>query len=204
MIDVIMKCYKQDSDTLLAINKLIENTKMDFNLIFVKGERSASENANIALERCKSEFIASIDDDSMVPADWLTLMVATMKGHPDIGAVSARITGPEGQAQNLSSGITDVREVPMLGGPCYLVRKSVLDMGVKFSEDYRGSQYEDTDFFQQIKHTGYKLFVDGRVHVKHLLKLRASNPHLAHNKEVYERRCKDMNVDPYGFIHWRP
>jgi hypothetical protein len=121
--------------------------------------------------------VLQVDDDVLLPPHFLSKMVSVlMQGTskdraPDaakIGAVSAVMMGPRGEAQNgLHPNNIDIGQVveALIPGTCFMYNRTRTP--IEWDPKYLGSQWEDTDGIVQIRQQGYKTVATGNVRIMH-------------------------------------
>ena len=62
---------------------------------YLRGERSVCIQRNLGIREARSPFIFLCDDDMEVPADYLQLLVAHIRAHPEAGAVTGLVLQEE-------------------------------------------------------------------------------------------------------------
>jgi len=178
MIDIVIACLKEPErvQRLGTLIKMItEHTKLDYNIIILINKESSACNKNKGLKLSGGSHICFLDDDIIIKQDgWLGLMIETLQKYPEAGAIVPRLTYPDGKWQNLTSDVSDIREVKGSScSACLLCRKGI----AQFDEQFKGAWAEDEDFFMQLEAKGYKVLCDGRVNIHHLAQ---------HNKPIKE------------------
>ncbi len=152
-------------------------------LIFNKKNLGFCGAANKALRMSTSRWIALLDDDVTVTQDWLSRLLRHLKSSKKVGIVGCKIVFPNGRigssgfklnpygmiANNeIDRGQRDyVRETDALIGPCWVIRRELLQKAGYFDEQFFPSQFEDIDYCIRIRLAGYKIIYDGIVTVIH-------------------------------------
>lgn len=129
------------------------------------------------------DYIALLNDDLIFEdTSWLSKLIAIGKSKKDIGALTCRLTAPDGSVQyggtdeGLLSSKTakdyktshTSRYVDQAGGAMFIIKRGVLEKIGGFDEAYRPSTWEDLDLFARIRKAGYKIHYSGNCHVVHL------------------------------------
>lgn len=142
---------------------------------------------NFAVAAGSGELVARLDDDIVLPPDWLRPLVADLRLRPHAGCVGPKILndnpartiqcGPyrhfpaifghddepdQGQADYLAR-TTHVR------GCCNLYRRDVFKRCGLFDPRFSPSQFDDPDHHLALLQAGYEVLYDGRVAVVHKL-----------------------------------
>lgn len=168
-------------------NKNIKIINLNKNLGFSGG-------ANLALKNTSKEFIALLDDDVEVTKGWLKGLYQYIRNKSEVGIVGGKVVFPDNRIFSIDGGIshsyiiktnhTDhvhprgygekdkgqrdyVKECDVLAGPCWLMRRELLDDVGYFDERFFPSQGEDTDYCLRTRLAGYKIIYNGKVKIIH-------------------------------------
>lgn len=144
---------------------------------------------NLAIGSSPSPYLLLLNNDTLVPPDFLEPLVQVLENDPSIGLVSPKIfyhdqpgilqyagTGTidpfTGRGRNLAKHRVDdgtfdhTREVELAHGACMLVRQEVFkDIGL-LAEDYF-MYYEELDFCMRARRKGWKIYYTGASHLVH-------------------------------------
>ncbi|HEX7126173.1 MAG TPA: glycosyltransferase [Thermodesulfobacteriota bacterium] len=131
---------------------------------------------NLGHAKARGEWVACLDDDCVVPPDWLRTALAAIAANPDAAAVGGLVEPIS--ADGLVSRYTRARRV--LAGPSIigdrvvavvtanaLFRKASLDAIGGFDERFRFPGGEDVDVCQRLLAAGGRLVADTRLVVRH-------------------------------------
>jgi glycosyltransferase involved in cell wall biosynthesis len=194
-VDIVFTIWRETSTTQRSLLQLYRNTRQPCSIIVVSADGSVAQNSNAGFDRCRSEIIASVDDDVYVPPGWLDRLVETLQAHPDAGAVGPKILGSTGLPNLNGNGADTMLWCPrgevkqaaphFVSGCCFVMRAAD---GYRYSEEFIGSGWEDTDLFRQMHADGKALWVDGRVEVEHLSRKLNNSDHYVDNCRTYHRR----------------
>lgn len=144
---------------------------------------------NKGLQVCESSEVFLLDDDLIFCEEAFTSMRAALVQYPEVGLVSPKVVFPGDQRifcaefclsslltrghQELDKGQRNyTRFVDAVPGPCWLVRKEVLDAVGGFDEQFFPSQFEDIDYSIRVRLLGYKILYLGTTSVVHDRQLR--------------------------------
>jgi GT2 family glycosyltransferase len=140
---------------------------------------------NIAARRLGSDWIAYVDDDCLVEADWAGTLAEEIERHPEAGMISGTILphGNPAERDFLPVSTWEVREERLLRGSrlrpweicfgvCFAVRRSVVErlggwderLGPG-SDRYPGA--DDMDFNYRFLGAGEAAYVTPRLRVRH-------------------------------------
>ncbi|HEY2786230.1 MAG TPA: glycosyltransferase [Fimbriiglobus sp.] len=137
--------------------------------------------------------IVELNDDALVPPDFLTRLDATFAADPNIGVVGVRALESEYSAFGDGIGTFDPRTAGVVGnfhretpGPvdvdhvygfCYAYSRAVLARGGRhdrtlLAQDYSSGNRLETDHCLTAKRLGFRVVYDGTLAVRHLAKPR--------------------------------
>jgi GT2 family glycosyltransferase/glycosyltransferase involved in cell wall biosynthesis len=140
---------------------------------------------NLGIVRGDGELVARLDDDVIVPPDWLAKLVETMHRRPFAGCVGPKIQNDDARrtiqcgpfrmfpavwahADEDDQGQADyVARTVHVRGCCNLYRRDVLAACGLFDLRYSPSQWDDPDHHVALGVAGYEVLYDGRVGVVH-------------------------------------
>ncbi len=149
--DIIVPAFGPNQGLDRLLSEIAEKTVPPYNLIIVSRRQSAAKNRNYGLERSKSPFVIMCDDDmSELPYGWNREMINSLREHPDLLAVSARLLDRKGRLGCNTANNFDISRplvpVDMIPAACCVFRKT----DVRFDERYISAGWEDTDFFVEL------------------------------------------------------
>jgi glycosyltransferase involved in cell wall biosynthesis len=189
-IDIVFTVWKETACTQDSLMTLLRNTTQPFNIIIVSGDESVAVNGNIGFERCKSPVIASVDDDVYVPKGWLERLVGTLTSIPEAAVVAPRIDGPSGLPSPNST--SDMRNAELrqamphfISGCCFVAENNPL---FRYDEQYRGSGWEDTDFFRSVHRLGRTMWHDAGVRIRHVSRQLNNAEHYVDNALLFHKK----------------
>ena len=157
----------------------------------------------------EGELVARLDDDVILPSDWLTKLVETMHRRPFAGCVGPKILndnvrrtiqcgpfrmfpGTSGFVDEEDSGQADfVARCTHVRGCCNLYRRDVLDEVGLFDLRYAPSQWDDPDHHVAVQAAGYEVIYDGRVGVVHALTTGKGRTYAAKTNQLANRSKLD-------------
>jgi hypothetical protein len=139
----------------------------------------------VAANRIKGEqrldpairYVIQMDDDVLVPPGFMSKFLSVIQqgtshgdalGEATIGAVSAVMYGPRGEAQNdLHPDVVPVgtQKKCLPPGTCFMYDRKATP--VMWDMKYQGSQWEDTDAMMQIRKAGLDTVATGNVQILH-------------------------------------
>jgi GT2 family glycosyltransferase len=139
------------------------------------------------------EIIVELNDDAMVPVDFLTRLVGWFALRQDLGVLGFRAIETGYFDSGGSIGTIDPRKMEVEGnfnrpivvpievdhvyGFCYAYRRKLLAMGgchdrVLLSRDYSSGNRIETDHCMSVRKLGYKVIYDSSIAIEHLAKPR--------------------------------
>ena len=166
-MSVIIPAYA-DCDRLRRATWAVQQTAdLPYELIVSLAPRCVAANRNAGLDRATQDLVAFVDDDVLLPACWMSRLVAVLEAHPDIGAASGHLRFPNGSPQTRREHLADgaLWEVT-IPGTCFVYSRSRVG-DERFDEGYLGSQWEDTDWMWRVQRRGLRTVVVGGVQVVH-------------------------------------
>jgi GT2 family glycosyltransferase len=142
---------------------------------------------------CRGERVVELNDDALVPPDFLRRLDAVFDADPKVGVVGVRAVEDGYAVEGDGIGRIDpnarrvvgnfVRptdgpvEVEHVYGFCYAYTRALLDAGgghdsTLLAQDYSSGNRIETDQCLTAKRLGFKVVYDGRIAVRHLAKPR--------------------------------
>lgn len=142
---------------------------------------------NLGVNKAKGEYLLFLNNDTLIPEDFLSIMTEFMKSHPDAGMSSPKINFTTGQIQyagarqmnkftgrgkkygnkEIDQGQYDHNKITDLPhGAAMMVPKKVIDKVGTMFEDYF-LYYEEHDWALRIKNAGYQIYYVGSTHIVH-------------------------------------
>jgi MoaA/NifB/PqqE/SkfB family radical SAM enzyme len=199
---IIIPCYNPDKNLSRLLTEIQAKTQPPYNLVLVRGQRSASLNRNEGLDSVSknSAFIIQIDDDICeLPMFWNKRLTDRLLYDPELMSVSARLMTPKGlPAMNSADNFnidSDYEIVNLIPTACMVVRASDIRLhGLKFEELMVASGWEDTLFIEQLKHLnkqkglGTKIMIDNNCKVVHINNASGQSKWNDYNKQIYLKK----------------
>ncbi|MBP9837361.1 MAG: glycosyltransferase family 2 protein [Proteobacteria bacterium] len=162
--------------------KYLKTLKGNVQVITTKANKGFCYGANLGIESTNNDIVTLLDDDVEVTKDWLPTLLKKLRKKA-VGIVTPKIIFPNGtifsagfflkKLLSLGYGEIDfgqynrVREFDAFPGPCWLIKRKVLQEIGKFDEKYFPCQYEDLDYCLRVRQAGYKIIYNGKVSVIH-------------------------------------
>ena len=149
--------------------------------------QSVAENRNDCLDRTSTDLVAFLDDDVLLPAHWMSRMMAILTRDRTIGAVSAFLQFPDGSPQTRRErlGEDELWDVP-IPGTCFIYSRSRVG-DLRFDPRFRGSQWEDTDWIWRVREQSLRTVMTGAVVVVHEHRM-TQNDWLEHNRKEFREK----------------
>ena len=139
--------------------------------------------ANLALRNTHNKFIVRLDDDAEVTEGWLDKLYKQIKNKPKVGIVGCKIVFPDNKIhcadyrvrplQIVGHGEKDkgqrdyIKECDALAGPCWLIKRKIIEKVGYFDEEFFPCQAEDIDYCLRVRLAGYKIIYNGQVKMIH-------------------------------------
>lgn len=173
------------TDKTKNINKYVENIVHIVNKINI----GFLKNCNNAASYAQGEYIAFLNNDTLVQANWLGALVATLKKDHTIGLVGSKLIFGDGtlqeaggiifkNASGLNYGRNDnpnkleynyLKEVDYISGASLMLSKALWEKVGGFDESFAPAYYEDTDLAFKIRYNeGLKVVYQPNSVVMHL------------------------------------
>jgi glycosyltransferase involved in cell wall biosynthesis len=150
---------RRDADTPLTFDEVQERIRS--RIVFVQGKAAGPASArNVGWRASSSEFIAFLDDDVLVDANWLE------RAEHDMQTLSETAAGSQGHVHvplPADRPATDwERNVASLQSSAWITadmiyRRSVLEQLGGFDERFRRAYREDADFALRVFNAGYRI-----------------------------------------------
>ncbi len=175
---------------------------------------------NFAVAAGTGELVARLDDDIVLPPDWLRLMADDFKRRPFAGCVGPKIINDDerqsiqcgpyrhypniyGHEDEADSGQADyLARASHVRGCCNLYRRDVFARCGPFDSRFSPTQFDDPDHHIAVIQAGYEIIYDGRVRVVHKLNngLGRSHAALSNQKSNHEKMLGKWGVDVWEVI----
>ena len=142
---------------------------------------------NQGVIRAKGKYVLLLNNDTVVPRKFLSIMVERMEGDQNVGAMQPKLKmmDKQGYLDNAGSFMTWIgflkhwgfgrkdssefnveREVFSAKGACLLIRKKVIDEVGLFDDDFV-SYFEESDFCWRVWLAGYKVIYYPKTYILH-------------------------------------
>ncbi|HMQ46847.1 MAG TPA: glycosyltransferase family 2 protein [Saprospiraceae bacterium] len=182
---------------------------------------------NLAIIRATGKYLLLLNNDTLVPKDFLLPLIEFMERHPEVGIVSPKIyyhntpqiiqyagvprmnayTGrnanPAKQRTDDGISFNGIHPTGYAHGACMLVRKTVFEQIGLLPEDYF-LYYEELDFCEQARRAGWEIYYFGESHIFHRESVAVGkhNPlktyYMYRNRWLFMRR--NSNMPAYGIF----
>lgn len=211
LISIISVNYNEPEETGLFLESIYESTYLNFEVIIVDNGSKRKVNPEIEeeyprLKLIKSEknkgfaggnnlgiiasqgdYLIFLNNDTLVPSDFITKIVQFMLKTPDAGMASPKLIYPNGKIQYAGSiainpytgrgkrigkyeedsgQYNHTCETGLPHGAAMVVRRDAIEVAGLMPEEYF-LYYEEYDWGRQIESLGYKLYYMGETHVVH-------------------------------------
>ncbi|GAA1534412.1 HAD-IIIA family hydrolase [Kribbella lupini] len=168
---------------------------------------------NTGWRTASTEWIAFLDDDVRLPADWSELLVEDLRQQPDlVAAVQGRIVVPRAAGrrptdwERSTAGLENAKWAT--ADMAY--RRAALEEVSGFDERYPRAYREDAELALRVRRHGWRL-VRGRRHVNHpvrqenfwvSVRVQRGNADDALLRAVYGRHWRELAECPPGRFKW--
>lgn len=216
LVSIVLLGYNQLAFTKLCVESVLAHSDRPFELILVDNgsvdgtgeyfrDLAARESrvkailnprnegfavgCNQGIAEATGDYVLFLNNDTIVPRNWLSRMLAHFEARPSrgaVGAVSNCVSGPQ-QLQKVpvpnhpdaweailafgdevaASKQGEGFEFPRLVGFCLMVRRKVLEQIGGFDPRYGIGNYEDDDLCLRIRTAGFETWVAADVYVHH-------------------------------------
>jgi len=175
---------------------------------------------NFAVAAGKGELVARLDDDIVLPPDWLRLMVGDLRIRPFAGCVGPKVINDDdhqtiqcgpyrhfpsiyGHDDEVDNGQADyLSRVSHVRGCCNLYRRDALIRSGPFDARFSPTQFDDPDHHLAVLQAGYEIIYDGRVRVVHKLNngLGRSHAALSNQKANHNKMLGKWGVEVWEVV----
>lgn len=181
---------------------------------------------NLAISRANGKYLLLLNNDTLVPENFLTPLVAFLEQHPEVGIVSPKIyyhqtpqliqyagvprmnfyTGRNAnpaKQQPDDGSYSGVFPTGYAHGACMLVRKTLFEQIGLLPERYF-LYYEELDFCEQARRAGWEIYYFGESHIFHRESVTVGKHHplktyyMFRNRYLFMRRNSQMPA--YGIF----
>ena len=144
---------------------------------------------NIAIAKATGDYILLLNNDTIVPKDFIKPLIETYRQHPDAGIVSPKIVFyySEGLVQYAGTGkinpmtcrgethgymqqdgpdFDHERKTDLAHGACMMISRAVIDKIGVLDEGYF-MFYEEYDYCERAKRAGFEIYYNGHSHILH-------------------------------------
>ncbi|HUI30864.1 MAG TPA: glycosyltransferase [Candidatus Acidoferrales bacterium] len=235
---IIILTYNQLKYTKITLDSIRKHTKVPYEIIvvdnassdgtveYLKTQRDLQiilneENlgfpagCNQGIERANGDYIVLLNNDVVVPNNWLEGLVECAESDPKTGVVGPMSNWISGyqleknftykRVSQLDEFAADYRrrnrkrwiEVPRIAGFCMLIKKDVIDKIGGLDTAYGMGNCEDDDFCVRSNLAGFRNFIAGDVFVHHFGSKSFMNDGFEKFQEVLEEK-KAVFQDKWG------
>ena len=204
---------------------VIDNGSTDDTFSFLKHQKDIriirnyrnagfSKAMNQGIRNTHNKLIVCLDDDVMVTDHWLEGLEKHIHA-ATVGIVGCKIVYPNGKIHAaeysisprmvIGKGESDfgqreyIREADALIGPCWLMKRELIDTIGYFDERFYPCQYEDIDFCIRARLAGYKIIYNGKSKVVHYNMFRDKGKSME-NRAKFLRKWKRLHY-PFDDSH---
>ncbi|MGL1888644.1 MAG: glycosyltransferase family 2 protein [Reichenbachiella sp.] len=176
-----------DNSSKRKISKDLENKYPNLTCILHDENLGFAGGNNLGINIAKGSYLVFLNNDTLVPKDFLNTMVSFMKAHPLVGMASPKVIYPNGIIQY--GGARDIHPLTGRGkriglyekdigqfdhihetglphGAAMIVSKDAIDQIGGMPEEYF-LYYEEHDWCKHLKKSGFKMYYVGTTHIVH-------------------------------------
>ena len=157
---------------------------------FIKSEKNLgfAGGNNLGIKEAKGEYLFLLNNDTLLPENFLEPIIEFMISHPDAGMASPKVLYPDGRTIQYAgaikispltgrgkrvglfekdSGQYNINHVTDLGhGAALIIPKKVVEL-VGFMPEIYFLYYEEHDWCEQVKRLGFNMYYIGESHIIH-------------------------------------
>jgi|GEM_PF-4587649 len=203
-------CSKDETQNIHKLVRGITIVRNASNLGFLRSVNKASKIA-------RGDYLVVLNNDIVVPPDWLSTLIKTFDYCNKIAVVGPKFIYPDGSLQEAGGIIwrdgtgwnygrgkdpsmpeyNYVKEVDYISGACLVIKKSVWEEIGGFDERYAPAYFEDSDFAFECRKRGYKVIYQPKVEVIHF-------EGISHGKDTSEGIKKYQEINRHKFVEkWK-
>lgn len=155
--------------------KTIDNKNVK--IILNDENRGFAGGNNVALQQSVADYVVLLNNDTLVTRGWLTNLVKHMENDSTLG-MCGPVTNSIGNESKIKVNYNSIEEinkfafeyaqshmgnlyieVNVLALFCTIIRKSVIEECGMLDENYRVGMFEDDDYSEKVKQSGYKIAI---------------------------------------------
>lgn len=187
-VEIIVLKYKNLDVEVPCLVHLLRNTDWPYRLTVIdnrNGTKNMAKLWNQLIKESQQEYVAIIDSDTKVNAQWLTRMMEVMKTFPSCGVVVPRTNhcsegfqvkaSPDGDPLRILHGL--------VSGFCFLLRLEAYTEVGDFDEEF-GFYGQDSEYFVRMaKRSRWDVYLQPKAYVFHYGQYSVKN---RDSEEVYD------------------
>lgn len=176
-----------DNGSKKKISRALETKYPNLKCIIHEKNLGFAGGNNLGVEEAKGEYLIFLNNDTLVPKDFISTMTRFMDEHPDVGMASPKINYTTGQIQyagakqmnkftgrgqkygnreNDQGQYDHIQMTDLPHGAAMMVPKKVIHQVGPMYEGYF-LYYEEHDWALRIKNAGYQIFYLGNTNIIH-------------------------------------
>ena len=176
-----------DNGSKRKVEKKLEKLYPNLTCIISKKNLGFAGGNNLGIDLAKGEYFVFLNNDTLVPSDFIKIMVRFIQQNPNVGIASPRLVFQNGKIQyagstNLNSFTGRGKRIgfneedkgqynrnyrtDLTHGAAMIVPKKVVDRVGKMHEQYF-LYYEELDWCTRIKNNGFEAYYIGETYVIH-------------------------------------
>jgi len=152
--------------------------------IFNEENRGFAGGNNDGLRLARGKYLVLLNNDTLVTRGWLETLKAVLDNDADLGMVGP-VSNSVGNEQMIPVGYNDmsgmeewaekyvqghdleIKKMTMLGFFCVMMKKDVFEQVGNLDENYGIGMFEDDDYCEAVKKSGYGLAYTKKVFIHH-------------------------------------
>ncbi|UXP32423.1 glycosyltransferase family 2 protein [Reichenbachiella agarivorans] len=211
-----------DNGSKRNIDPSVENRYSNLSLIVSEKNLGFAGGNNLGVAKAKGKYLIFLNNDTLLPRDFIDKLVMFMETHPEAGMVSPKIVFPNGKIQYAGSldinGITGrgkrigyleedhgqydknyPTDLPH-GAAMIVPAKVISEVGSMYEEYFL--YYEEHDWSMAIKRAGYKIYFFGETNIIHKqsISVGIDSPlkvyYMSRNRLLFQKR----NFSPFNTV----
>lgn len=215
-LSIIVPCFHKElkhySLTMRCLEYLERNTIVPFDLIIVenvekwctdegdkyffsKEPKTFAENANIGLKMANTEYICVLNNDVLLPENWVEEVFKCFNDK-DCGIATLDST------QYCRLPVDKI--VEWFFGAMFVVKKEVVDKVGLFDETFRHA-FDDADYWVRVYKAGYKILMNRNLQVIHadsatIQKMEGHNERYIAMRKKFNDKHKDCKLKIFEYL----
>lgn len=176
-----------DNGSKNKVSKSLEESYSRLTCLILEDNLGFAGGNNVGVKEASGKYLLFLNNDTLIPTDFISKMLSFIQDHPHIGMLSPKIVYPDGVIQyggavdihpmtgrgkrlglfeKDSGQYDDVRPTDLPHGAAMMVPMDVIKEVGEMPEDYF-LYYEEHDWCMMVKRAGRSMYYFGETHVIH-------------------------------------